>query len=105
MVWNFNSLIILLQSSLPISRSPIPILHNNISIVTRLQRIQLLEQTNPILKGQNIHKDLNTNFKNKILKNNSVNINPSSSKSSKMKEGKTRILKRNLMLEIVLIKE
>jgi hypothetical protein len=61
--------------------------------------------TIPITRGRNILSDLKLNSKNKMLINKLVFTNPSSSKSSKLKEGKIRILKRNFISEIALIKE
>jgi hypothetical protein len=59
----------------------------------------------PITRSRYSHKGLNTNSKDKTLKYNSVYTNPSPSKSSKQKEGKTNISKRSLMLEIASIKD
>jgi hypothetical protein len=59
----------------------------------------------PIIKSRYVYKGSNTNSKDKTLKNNSVITNPSPSKSSKQKKGKTKISKRSLMLEIASIKD
>jgi hypothetical protein len=59
----------------------------------------------PISRSQYSYKGPNSNSKDKMLKNNSVNTNPSFSKSSKLKESKTKISKRSLMSEIALIKD
>jgi hypothetical protein len=59
----------------------------------------------PITKSRYSYKGLTKNSKDKTLKNNSVPTNPSPSKSSKQKEGKTKISKRSLILEIASIKD
>jgi hypothetical protein len=59
----------------------------------------------PITRSRYAHKGLTKNSKDKILKNNSVPTNPSPFKSPKQKEGKTKISKRSLMLEIASIKD
>jgi hypothetical protein len=59
----------------------------------------------PITRSRYAYKDSTTNSKDKTLKNKSVPTNPSPSKSPKQKEGKTKILKRSLILEIASIKD
>jgi hypothetical protein len=59
----------------------------------------------PITRSRYVHKGSTSNSKDKTLKNNSVLTNPSPSKLSKQKKGKTKISKRSLMLEIASIKD